>query len=709
MSIISRIRNNATGLAVGIVAFALVAFIVSDAINNNMSIFRSQDNSVAIIAGNKISFQDYDFMSDNEARVYAFRQNPDNPEEPNTQMREYAKEQIWNQIVEDYTFKADLEKLGLDKVPAEEVAYLLTDEKRPANEMKQLFGAQFSASLVSQYYKMQGNIPNDQNGKISNMLELGKRDVIKRRKMEKYYNFAKSIVYVSSLEAKEQWVSKEKSANFKVVALKFNEVSDSAVKVTDEDKLKWYNENAFRFYNNEETRNIKYAFFNIEPSPSDTAAAQKQFNDFYSKLATANDSAYRALAAAYNLDTNYYGKNLFPNKMIGDSLFNAPIGKTIGPSLENGSYKVYKLIASKADTNYSVKVRHILINWVKTKDGKNNDTAATMKTIDSLMALLKKGTDFSTLAKSASEDPGSKESGGFYDWKNDAEYVPEFRTACRTTPIGQLGIAKTQFGVHIVKPEDRTNKAVKIASYEVKIEAGKETIAAVEKKAEEFRNMVKKADDFDAAAGKTGSMIQTSMIGSSAREVPGIPESKVLVGWGMKGKEGDISDPAEYGNRIIVAVITNVKEKGTPQMDDIKNEVEQGARQMKKAEEYKKRMTEAKAKSKNIVELAINLKKAEIEVENQTFINNVVSTLGNEPKLVGAVFGTQQGQFTDIVEGTQGVYIAFVEKIVSPSEPKDFVKEQTELTQQLKGNAEYRTRSSMRNKADISDKRYMVY
>ncbi len=713
MSIISRIRNNA-GLAVIIIAGALLAFIVGDAINNNVGIFKSQDNSMAIINGHKVEFKEYDARTDYEARLMAFKQSPDKPEEPTTQMREQAQNQVWNDLQDEYTYNSDMEKLGLEKLSGQELAEILRDEKRPAREMQQLFGQQFSAAMVTQYYKMQGNIPDDKNGKISNMLELAKRDVEKRRRMEKYNNFMRSIIYVSSLEAKDLWSSHQRSANFKVVALKFNTVSDSSVKITDEDRQKWYNENAYKFQNNDEAREIKYAAFDILPSSADSLEAKKQFDEFWIKLSTTNnDSGFRALAATYNLDTNYYGKNAYPNPMIGDSMFNGQVGRTIGPNLEGGAFKVYKLVGTKQDSTYSIKLRHLLINWKKNKD--KIDTAATMHVIDSLVAQLKKGIDFALLANANTEDPGNREQtgaqkGGFYDWTNEKQYAPEFAKTARTTPLGQWGVSKTQFGIHIVKPEDRTNHMIKVASFEVKIEAGKETQMAAEKKAEEFRNSVKVAEDFEKSAGKTGSVLQTVQVSPSQRDVPGIPESKSLLGWTFKGKKGDISDVQLYGNRQVVAIITTIKEKGIPKMEDIKAIVDQETIKMKKAEEFRKRMEAAKAKTKGTVDLAIELKTVDQSAENQTFDNNNIAALGPEPKLLGAVFGTPAGQFTEIVEGNQGVYIAFVEKFTeATSVPKDFKAEQKEISMRLKNSSEYILKAAMKQKADITDRRYLVY
>ncbi len=71
--------------------------------------------------------------------------------------------------------------------------------------------------------------------------------------------------------------------------------------------------------------------------------------------------------------------------------------------------------------------------------------------IDELHTRLKNGEDFATLAKEYSEDPGSKESGGYYEHVTKGMMVPEFDKV--TFELGLNEISEpflTEFGYHIV-------------------------------------------------------------------------------------------------------------------------------------------------------------------------------------------------------------------------------------------------------------------
>jgi peptidyl-prolyl cis-trans isomerase C len=93
-----------------------------------------------------------------------------------------------------------------------------------------------------------------------------------------------------------------------------------------------------------------------------------------------------------------------------------------------------------------VKARHILVE--------NEDEAKTA------VERLKKGEDFAKLAGELSKDPGSGKEGGDLGWFEKDRMVPEFAEAAFKLDKGGVSeIVKTQFGFHIIKVEDKREKA----------------------------------------------------------------------------------------------------------------------------------------------------------------------------------------------------------------------------------------------------------
>ena len=82
---------------------------------------------------------------------------------------------------------------------------------------------------------------------------------------------------------------------------------------------------------------------------------------------------------------------------------------------------------------------------------------------------LQKGQDFAKLAADFSKDPGSAANGGYYDWAPASNYVPEFRDAALTQPIGEIGKpVKTEFGYHIIQVIGRQELPITDSQFEQK-------------------------------------------------------------------------------------------------------------------------------------------------------------------------------------------------------------------------------------------------
>lgn len=76
--------------------------------------------------------------------------------------------------------------------------------------------------------------------------------------------------------------------------------------------------------------------------------------------------------------------------------------------------------------------------------------------LTNLKQQIEDGADFAELAKKYSDDPGSAAQGGDLGWFGRGQMVPEFEEAAFSLQPGQVSdIIETQFGLHILKVEDK--------------------------------------------------------------------------------------------------------------------------------------------------------------------------------------------------------------------------------------------------------------
>ena len=98
-------------------------------------------------------------------------------------------------------------------------------------------------------------------------------------------------------------------------------------------------------------------------------------------------------------------------------------------------------------------VRHILL---LTENKNATEKAAIRRKMEGILRRAKRGEDFAKLAKTYTEDPGSKDNGGLYENFGRGEMVKPFEEAAFTVPIGEISdIVETRYGYHILKIIDR--------------------------------------------------------------------------------------------------------------------------------------------------------------------------------------------------------------------------------------------------------------
>ncbi len=114
-----------------------------------------------------------------------------------------------------------------------------------------------------------------------------------------------------------------------------------------------------------------------------------------------------------------------------------------------------KDILARQPVTQKAKVKHILLGWTEVHAddprGASRSRADLEKLVADTVAKLKKGAPIEPLMKELSEDPGSAQSGDSYDVSPDAQLVEPFKNLSLRLNVGEVGVVKTQFGIHIIK------------------------------------------------------------------------------------------------------------------------------------------------------------------------------------------------------------------------------------------------------------------
>jgi peptidyl-prolyl cis-trans isomerase SurA len=195
---------------------------------------------------------------------------------------------------------------------------------------------------------------------------------------------------------------------------------------------------------------------------------------------------------------------------------------------------------------------------------------------DSLLAELRKGADFATLAKRDSEDQGSRESGGDLGWARPSRYVKQFADAIVMLRAGQVSpVVETVFGFHIIKLEKVRGPEYQVRHILIVPEASEGDVDRALARGREIAARVRAGADVDSLQRQVGdaSLVQTRfgpVERSRLREMG--PEGPVYEEQLASVKTGDVVGPFAVGEessrRIVIVKVTEAHAGGAYTMDD---------------------------------------------------------------------------------------------------------------------------------------------
>lgn len=183
----------------------------------------------------------------------------------------------------------------------------------------------------------------------------------------------------------------------------------------------------------------------------------------YSEIPTAKDTArVDQIAEAMQVDPMFepFKKLALRLKLDEVGLVKSPLGwhviKRVAPPpppppdpLDSAA------ILKREPQTASAKVKHILLGWTGAHTSDERGTKRDRKTLDKLVkdtvAKLAKGGKIEPLMAELSEDPGSAKTGMSYDVTPDAGMVPPFKNLSLRLKVGEVGVVKSEFGIHIIQ------------------------------------------------------------------------------------------------------------------------------------------------------------------------------------------------------------------------------------------------------------------
>lgn len=695
MAVIGRIRKR-VGLLIAFVGISMLLFILGDLVTSNTGLLHRNSDVVGVIGGEKVRYSEFEKRVEQMTENYKLNTRSENIDQ-NTQ--DMLREQAWGMFVNENTLGKEYKKLGLSCSPEE--LYEMCTGPNAHQQVKQAFTDPktnvFDPNAVIKFLK---DLPNREES-VQRQWKQFEDAIRDERIANKYKDLIKAGLFVTSDEAKRAYEEAQRTASIRFVRLDYNTIPDSTVKLEDSDLRNYYNANQNKYKQAETMRKIEYVAFDVQPSAED----RQKVNEWVMKkkeefAQSANPASFVAANSDSPFDSTYHSKGTKPNL---DTLFNSPIGTLIGPYDEMGVLKLSKSVAEKFVSD-SVKARHILIKI------ENNDTTKAMALADSLKGALKKGAKFADLATRFSTDQGSAAKGGDLGWFKQGTMVKPFNDACFDGKKGDMPIVISQFGVHLIEVMEKgaASRQIQIATVDRKVEPSQKTYDEIFNKANQFAATNNTAELFDSAVVKEG---LNKRIADNIREtdknVPGLESPRELVRWAYSAKKGDVSKAFTFGDKYVVAHLTDIKEKGILPMEEVIDQVTSEARKAKKAEMLIEKINAAGAA--NVDALANKLNVTAGDADNISFVNPYIPGIGNEMNVVGTIFGMKAAQMSKPLKGDNGVTVVFVKSFKEPAPTTDYSANIKQVSDQRKSRSDYELQNALKEKANVEDNRGKFY
>ena len=704
MSLIQKIQEKGAWIIVIAIALALIAFIAMDSFSSGGGLFRNT-TTLATVNGEDLDVKNF------EARV-----NQIQALQGNNAAREDLITNVYNYEIRNLVMRQEYDKLGLGLADRELDSAMFGSN--PPQFLAQMFTdpstGVYDVNNAKNYIQQIRSAKNNPEVlQAAQMVEMSMEELGEQIMAQKYQSMLMGAANVPSWLVEKSVADANSIASISYVNIPYSTVSDSAVKISDEEIMTFVKKHKKQFEQKEGFRDISVVAFSAAPNSADSAAqladAQKIRQDFV------NATDIESFVSLQNSIANYYNGFLSGKEIqdpLKDTIISQPVGGIVGPLVENGSIIIAKLIATQpiADT---VSAKYILVA-THTASQQNQqpirvrDDSSALRRADTAANLARSGVSFDSVVARYSDNPQN------YELKDITSYglmqmgIPELSDFLLTSSVGATKTVKVQGGYLLAMITERKGGSTgyKIARIIKPLSPSSETISAANSAANQFAAQSRDAKSFDANAAKQNlQIVPVQGIRENDYAIGNFGSDRGLVRWINQAKVGDVSEPIQMGDQILVVRLNSIVKKGMPKAANVRPFVEAYLKNEKKA----KVIIDTKMKGNTLEAIAQAAGVQVARADSISFFGQLVPGLGMEPKVVGAAFNKSiQGKVSKPIAGNMGVFTIKGEGVsATPSASAEQVK-QTLLQSWMQQMFQFSS-NALIEAADIKDNRSTFY
>ena len=554
-------------------------------------------------------------------------------------LRQQIETQTFDELVTNALVEREMDNLGIG----------VTDD-----EVFQLINGEQPDPLIAQVFPNQtGGVDRAALAQVASdpqyatQLNAIEEQVRRNRRTAKLQALVTASVRVSDADVEEEFIRRNRTADARVVALRYADVPDSEVSVSDSDLRSYYDAHSAD-YERPKTWAVEVVSFDKAPTRADSARALGEVRTLARGLASATDASAFARQNSFGpgAEAAYVPASDLSPELASAVYSNLQVGRVVGPVVAGDQAIVAKITAVRPAASPLVHARHILL-----PEGQEAQAEA-------LKARIASGEiTFAQAARQVSIDESNKARGGDLGWFGRGRMVGEFDQAVFAAPVGQVvGPVKTSFGLHLILVEGKSTQEAELVQISRPVQGDAD---AVREKAEDFVvvNIEGEKRDFADAAKEQGLAVTPLEVQEDQPYVPSLDVGRDLIRFLRTASEGDVSDPFDAGDRFAIVRVVSITDEGVTPFDDVRDQIETAVTLDKKKAVQVARLTPAAQAAGDIGAVASAVGQSTVTLTGLSMANPIAEGFGAEPQLVGAAFGLKPGQRSGVIEGEQAVFV----------------------------------------------------
>jgi peptidyl-prolyl cis-trans isomerase D len=290
------------------------------------------------------------------------------------------------------------------------------------------------------------------------------------------------------------------------------------------------------------------------------------------------------------------------------------------------------------------------------------------------------------------------------------EMREDYREVIEGLEVGEVSeVVMINNAPHTLKKIEQEGDNVRFAVFSYQIVADPiNTIDRLAEQANEFE-FYASSDGFEEEAERRELEVQTATATKDVPFVPGIGQAPQLLNELENMSRGDISDAIELSNQFLVVRLIERTPAGVRPLTEVRTQVENSVRNEKRRTVMLDRVMQYTENSTGLEQIAETSEREIQTAENIRYGGNTISGAGREVKVIGYIFGMEEGEVSGAVEGSNAVFVLrLVEKsMADPAAMTESERNQirTRLEQQKFQNFNQVFLERLKEEADITDNR----